>query len=770
MTGDTGDIIDDTSRKIKRTIEKCNVCDYPYGVSIRSRVACKHCGYTSCKSCYKQYFLSKANPQCMNCNTIWTQDVLESCFPRTWCNSEYRKHMQNVMFQQELSLMPLATRELDKRKLQQQRERMTEDLNDLESHIDSLRQTIVRYNRRAASGTHWAISERDSTVPSLEKQIRQEEEKYNKMVADIISFNEQHDFDNTNIVSSRPCFTPECRGYLNFRYECVVCNTSWCKDCHERLQQGHICDQNLVKTYKMLEKDTKNCPSCKTLIFKISGCDQMYCINCNTAFSWETGQVEKGRIHNPHYFEYVQRREQQQTAQVNTECVDINLSMIMKTNDTKGSRYNKTLTDFIIEVERFITHVDETILDTYTRTIRENPINRNLDIRIDYLLKEIDEKTFKSHITTRDTRYKLHTHYYNLIYSLSMVCRDILVRYIQDANYSGSDLRNELIEYGKYFNLEMEKVAVWFEQTHKMYLQINETNVHIENVKRVKNEMHISEEEANNLSSKTEWLDSDEKRYMEHYEWLFDHALKFCDVLNKKHIQDRNYQEAAEIYLTIFDKNTDLCEALWDYETLVSERNKRRIRTNVLNIIMNKMSRTFRMISNAITGVYRYLYYNTTVENYEIVTLQGYRMLLFFLPFYTVYMPNQVISMNVVHTVVCYLSMFSVRYCKSGRQRMQLGLCNLVGTICERFLQHEHIGCTNLTRSEQLWNSFYERVYSLKPDGPGARYVLTQQYKDNLRNTLTNMYNKISGQTGYTRKQILRKQHSRLVEILGLAT
>jgi hypothetical protein len=55
-----------------------------------------------------------------------------------------------------------------------------------------------------------------------------------------------------------------------------------------------------------MKKECRCCPECGTNIFKIEGCNQMFCTNCNTPFDWTTGKkIMNGAIHNPHYFEYL---------------------------------------------------------------------------------------------------------------------------------------------------------------------------------------------------------------------------------------------------------------------------------------------------------------------------------------------------------------------------------------------------------------------------------------------------------------------------------
>lgn len=90
---------------------------------------------------------------------------------------------------------------------------------------------------------------------------------------------------------------------------CSSCWVKLCSDClfpipKEKIEQ-HSCHKEDILSLNTIQRTTKKCPSCHVPIEKKSGCFQMFCTQCYTAFDWNKNVLlEKKNLHNPHYFEY----------------------------------------------------------------------------------------------------------------------------------------------------------------------------------------------------------------------------------------------------------------------------------------------------------------------------------------------------------------------------------------------------------------------------------------------------------------------------------
>jgi hypothetical protein len=215
----------------------------------------------------------------ISCGKDWDRKFIKANLRATFINNRYKKYMENVLYEKEKALMPatqpLVENEIRKNKLQQ-------DSVEISRQIDLL---TAEYNRK---------------IFDLKEEKRSiEYEKHMLGSRPIITNNNKYNY-------VRACPADGCRGFLNSKFNCGLCDTNVCRKCNEIIVNSdteHKCSEENIATVKLLEKDTRPCPKCAANIFKIDGCDQMWCVQCHTAFSWKTGNIET-KIHNPHYYDW----------------------------------------------------------------------------------------------------------------------------------------------------------------------------------------------------------------------------------------------------------------------------------------------------------------------------------------------------------------------------------------------------------------------------------------------------------------------------------
>ena len=261
----------------------CPCCVEKYNKTIRSEVKCPKCSYSACKECTRTYILSTTkDPCCMNCHFKFPSDFNVLQLNRSFMEKDYKKHRQTLLLEREISKMP-ETMSLAQQ--QQEVEEIEGENKKLKTQITALKDQI--------------------RVLELEK------DKNNTRIWNI----KRGKTKKSEIKFIMPCPDENCRGYLSTGCKCGICNLFTCPKCLEivgdkKVNPLHVCDEEKVKTAEFIKSTTKPCPGCGERIFKIEGCDQMFCTAprkdgsgfCETAFSWKTGKIETGTIHNPHYY------------------------------------------------------------------------------------------------------------------------------------------------------------------------------------------------------------------------------------------------------------------------------------------------------------------------------------------------------------------------------------------------------------------------------------------------------------------------------------
>jgi len=227
----------------------------------------------------------------------------------------------------------------------------------------------------------------------------------------------------------RKCGDAECRGFLSTRWKCGMCDKSTCLDCHEIKVDDviHTCDADCVATIKLLKTDTKNCPNCQASIYKIDGCDQMWCTLCKTGFSWMTGKIEM-KLHNPHYYEW-----QRQNGGLNREAGDNGQCATPQEIAVRISNYYRMedleLSEHLMELCRRCMHISGYNFNPPQPEFEDN--------RIKYLNNELDIETFKTILIRVNKAYSKKQEIYVVYELLTTTFTDIMLRFCAQLGENG---------------------------------------------------------------------------------------------------------------------------------------------------------------------------------------------------------------------------------------------------------------------------------------------------------------------------------------------
>lgn len=393
----------------------CNICCDNYNKSTRSKICCPYCDFDVCRSCCETYILGETIPKCMKpeCAKEWSRKFLRENFTNAFLTSKYKEHLENVLFDQEKSLLP-ATQPLVEEK--KRKEIIKNQLKDLNHMINSL----YMQKRVLEHQYHYG-----STVKEDEKVIK----------AQFV----------------RQCPANNCRGFLSSQWKCGICEQWTCPECHELKGMDrdceHTCDQNNVETAKMLEKDSKPCPKCQSLIFKISGCDQIWCTQCHTAFSWKSGKLES-HIHNPHYFEWMRTHGGGlDRAPGDVECGrELNHNSharfyeLCRKHTDLFMRNNTYLKEchFVSDIMRNIVHNNIVELPNF----QTDYVAKNQDLRIKYLENQISDEEFKISIQRNDKKHRNKREISQVLQLVNTTVTDIIFRIMDRLRYSDNGQHN----------------------------------------------------------------------------------------------------------------------------------------------------------------------------------------------------------------------------------------------------------------------------------------------------------------------------------------
>jgi len=264
-----------------------------------SLLSCPGCDFGACRRCIRTYLIGLSEDACcMRCRLPFTRKTVLSLTSLSFVKGPYSKRREEILFQREIAQMP-STQTAVEARIRERKD--AKRMDELRRQIRGMRDEIASIQRRRA---------------------------------------ENRDLANGTSLVGR-CATEGCKGFLlapkppllsdlsfspwgeegeegeegrgvglEASLLCKICEERTCPSCHGRWRKGHACEKGEVDTARLLASDSRRCPTCSVVIHRYEGCDQVFCVQCRTAFSYKTGRKVTGPIHNPHYLDLRGRREE----------------------------------------------------------------------------------------------------------------------------------------------------------------------------------------------------------------------------------------------------------------------------------------------------------------------------------------------------------------------------------------------------------------------------------------------------------------------------
>ena len=324
-------------KKPKATSVSCGICLDDCNKSSKKPAVCAYCDGVACRTCLQTYLLTVAEPVCPGCRAAWDSDYLASVTTATFRTGALKEHKEKVLIDREKARFPETMAEAEAYKVAKElcipvEKRIAELYTCITKlpQLKKLQDASSAYHKyiRIASGKSDSLrtrQEMSSLVLTTSEEFKAARKPFLKQIGELrrsiveaTRIKGGYGIDRTAVGSVgepkhrrefiHKCPAADCEGFLNKEWRCGICNVLACKECHEIIGgAGHECNPDTVASVKALAKESKPCPKCAAAISKISGCDQMWCTQCQTAFSWHTGAIETVIIHNPHYFAWRRR-------------------------------------------------------------------------------------------------------------------------------------------------------------------------------------------------------------------------------------------------------------------------------------------------------------------------------------------------------------------------------------------------------------------------------------------------------------------------------
>ena len=432
--------------------KECSVCLEKITGSVRKEVPCQYCQYAACLTCVKRYMLeSPQDAHCMNCKRAWNREFIDSYLSMSFRKNTLKAHREEILVDREKARLPLLQPRVSAKV-------RADEMNV--QILDSLKM-VAELEKTVASARH--------NIYALQNR----QHRLREIAAGRIPPTEENAVGDKKEVRqfTQKCPVEDCRGFLSSQWKCGTCQTYVCHEClvpkGKDRDAAHTCNEDTKATAALIRKETKPCPKCGMGISKVDGCDQMWCISCQTPFSWSTGRLVFGVVHNPHYYQWLRTQNGGEAPRV---AGDIPCGGLVNFYTLeRGFTLKHYPMDSKKEVEA-IHRLTAELLDQHLRQFaRFDEVPDNGDLGVEYTLKLITLEDWKKKLWRRETKREESLDLRGPLDLLSNVCSEVLRRMAElwssttettESKFKTfMELLQQLRTLKKYVNSELEKIG-----------------------------------------------------------------------------------------------------------------------------------------------------------------------------------------------------------------------------------------------------------------------------------------------------------------------
>jgi len=394
-------------------VTTCAICVETFNRTVRKKVTCGNCNTDICSKCIKRYLAENLQtPNCMQCRWIYTNQFMDTNFSVRFRKTALQQIREVVLVEREKQHLPELMHRANAKK---QLMAIDKELPKAHTAYYTHSQHVMTYKAKLgdlSTQSPLPVEEIVQTKALYDLNKEHMEMAYdlrNALMTEQRSHFKVYMYGGSDRVSTIvQCIAPDCKGYLDNDYKCGLCGIKVCKECHVHLEDGHECNPENVESIKAIANETRPCPTCRTPIFKTFGCDQMFCTQCQTAFSWETGAIETGRLHNPHFYEWVRQRNQGNAPR---EMGDVPCGGLphFKIVEAKMGDLGVPIANTI-----YMREILKMAVQLQEKEVRKFPViqgrNAEMDLfSVDYLAEAITERVWKNKLVAFEIQKEMNT-------------------------------------------------------------------------------------------------------------------------------------------------------------------------------------------------------------------------------------------------------------------------------------------------------------------------------------------------------------------------